>query len=117
MIAKRLNQKSHNDLLLKSTFQEIYYFLTKQDYSRELNRLRPILRMKLDAVSLVVKYSRDYPHLLVTPDGDGTVYVANCLRSFDSKPALGQQIPEFQPESEYITSKPCKNLLRKNESS
>lgn len=55
--------------------------------------------MKLDAVSLVVKYSHDYPNLLIVPDGEGKIYLANTLSSFHMKLPDLPQIAEIEPMS------------------
>ena len=57
--------------------------------------------MKLDGVSLVCKYSYEYPNLLILPDGDGNIYIANCLRSFDIKLPEAPQVAEIEPDSNF----------------
>ena len=64
--------------------------------------------MKLDAVSLVVKYSHEHPNLLVTGDGEGKVYIANCLRPFDLESSTSHEIPLIEPESNLL-QKVCLN--------
>lgn len=56
-------------------------------------------KIKLDTVSLVVKYSHEYPNLLITPDGGGQIYIANCLRPFDYQLPAPPQVAEIEPES------------------
>lgn len=55
--------------------------------------------MKLDSVSLVVKYSHEYPNLLIIPDGEGKIYIANSLRPCNMKLPEPPQIAEMEPES------------------
>jgi len=69
------------------------------EYTDELTHLRPIAKIKLDTVSLVVKYSHEYPNLLITPDGGGQIYIANCLRPFDYQLPAPPQVAEIEPES------------------
>lgn len=58
-------------------------------------------KIPLDSVSLVVKYSPDYPNLLITPDGGGQIYIANCLRPFDYKLPDPPQVAEIEPERKF----------------
>lgn len=69
------------------------------EYTDELTHLRPMAKIQLDSVSLVVKYSPDYPNLLITPDGGGQIYIANCLRPFDYQLPAPPQVAEIEPES------------------
>jgi len=63
--------------------------------------------MKLDGVSLVVKYSHEYPNLLITPDGEGKIYIANSLRPFDLPPSNSHELPLIQPESNISSETIC----------
>ena len=97
MFAKKLSKNDHKDYLMKSitTFPTNLMHI---EYKEELGNIRPIGRMKLEAVSLVVKYSPDFPNMLIIPDGNGNIYMVNCLRTFDKKLPQLPNIAEIQPE-------------------
>lgn len=58
--------------------------------------------MKLDGASLVVRYSHDFPNLMITPDAQGNVYIVNCLESINTKKPEPPLVNEIEPKSIYF---------------